>query len=586
MRASIRSSLMIALLAGVSLPALAQTEYSVTSPSSGITTTVRSAELPKETPQITAPAATPAPALPAAVPAPATPAKGMAPILSDKDLAKDAAKKPAAPQAPLVVTAQPQAVPAEPAPAASAPAPSPAMAAPEPAPAVVMPVSEPQPAATSAAVPQISGAKIIDILSKAYTDSPVLRAEREVLRQQYENVSIAESLRRPGVTVNGGVGVSNTENDPGGKDNLTPYDIGITGTQYLYRGGRTLAQIEQQLKLSDAALAAYDAATQDVLMNVVTAAMDIQRARVTIELTEQNRTVIARSLESARNGFRVGELTRTDVAQAQARLSGADATLVAARADYSSALARFMQYAGMDGSALRVSDDATQAVIPGTLDAAKTLANDVHPLIRSAVEQEKASQSGIELARGALRPDVYAQATAGKAWEQTSLIDSTRDATIALRASLPLYDGGASRAQIRQAKYQQMEKRDRIEDARRAVTGQVATAWNNYEAAIAQIGAREQQVEAANIAREGVYNERQVGTRTVLDTLNADAELLDAQVGLVSARRDAVVAAFALQAATGQLTGEKLGLFSTDSEKAQRDKARKTWLSTDVQPVQ
>jgi outer membrane protein len=311
--------------------------------------------------------------------------------------------------------------------------------------------------------------------------------------------------------------------------------------------------------------------------------MDIQRERATIELTERNRAVISRSLESAQNGFRVGELTRTDVAQAQARLAGADAQLVASRAAYSSALARLMQYAGIDGTDLRVSDDLKQAAAPASLSAAKSVADAEHPLIRTAIEEEKVAQSTIELAQGALRPDIYAQATAGKAWEPSSLIDSSRDATIGLRASLPLYDGGASRAVIRQAKHQQMEKRDRTSYARRVVGQQVSTAWNDYEAALAQIEARTQQVEASRIARDGVSNERQVGTRTVLDTLNADAELLDAEVGLVSAQRDAIVAAYALQAATGQLTGEKLGLFSRDSEKQRLDKTRKDWFGTSVQ---
>ncbi len=565
-----KSSLLIALLAGVSLPALAQsndvtTDYSVTSKRTGITTTVRSVDLTKSA-QPPVQVATP------------EPAAGMQPIL-------DEIKKPSGVKTvvrndpPLVVVAQPTPAPA-PAPVAQ-PAPAPAEA---PAPAASAPVAEPAPvSAPAVTTTQAAATKLSDILARAYVDSPVLRAEREVLRQQYENVAVAESGRRPSATISGGVAAANGETDPGSSENYFARDIGITGTQYLYRGGRTLAQIEQQLRVSDAAIAAYDSVTQDVFINVIMAAMDIQRERATIELTERNRAVISRSLESAQNGFRVGELTRTDVAQAQARLAGADAQLVASRAAYSSALARLMQYAGIDGTDLRVSDDLKQAAAPASLSAAKSVADAEHPLIRTAIEEEKVAQSTIELAQGALRPDIYAQATAGKAWEPSSLIDSSRDATIGLRASLPLYDGGASRAVIRQAKHQQMEKRDRTSYARRVVGQQVSTAWNDYEAALAQIEARTQQVEASRIARDGVSNERQVGTRTVLDTLNADAELLDAEVGLVSAQRDAIVAAYALQAATGQLTGEKLGLFSRDSEKQRLDKTRKDWFGTSVQ---
>jgi outer membrane protein len=428
-----------------------------------------------------------------------------------------------------------------------------------------------------------SGATLADILARAYTDSPALRAEREVLRGQYENVALAQSNRRPVVTADGGIAWVNADTDPGTRDSFVSKDANITATQYLYRGGRTLAQIEQELSLSDAAIAAYESATQDVFLNVVTSAMDIQRDRATIELTEQDRTAVARALQSAQRGFDVGELTRTDVAQAQARLSGADAQLVASRADYSSALARFKQYAGQDGADLKIADDIKSIPVPANIDTARTTAESEHPSIRAAQDVERAAQHSIKVAQGALLPDVYAQGQAGKAWKPSTLLETQSSASVGLRASVPLYDGGASRAQIRQAKYTQMEKADRIEDAKRAVDQQVSTAWNDYQAALAQIDARNKQVDAAQLARDGVYKERQVGTRTVLDTLNADAEVLDAQVGLVEARRNAMVAGYALLAATGQLTGEKLGLFNVDSEKAVLQRTRNKWLGTNIE---
>jgi TolC family type I secretion outer membrane protein len=445
------------------------------------------------------------------------------------------------------------------------------------------PVAPPAPDVTT---PAGQGQSLKDILAKAYTDSPALRAEREALRQQYENIAVAQSNARPIVTADGGVAWVNADTDPGTRDSYASSDVGITGTQFLYRGGRTLAEVEQQLALSDAALAAYDTATQNVMLNVVTAAMDIQRDRATIDLTEQNRAVIARALQSAQNGFKVGELTRTDVAQAKARLAAADAQLIASRADYASAIARFLQYAGQDGAQLVVADDAKSVSVPASVDTARTTADSEHPAVRAAIEGEKASEFAVKVAQGALLPSVYAQGSAGYARNPSSIVDSTTTASVGVRALVPLYDGGANRALIRQAKYGQREKQSRIEDARRSVEEQVSSAWNDYQAAQAQIGARAEQVAAAELARNGVYKEREVGTRTVLDTLNADAELLDAQVGQVQARRDAVVAGYALLAATGQLTGEKLGYFSADAEKALQNRIRHKWFGTDVEAAQ
>jgi len=427
-------------------------------------------------------------------------------------------------------------------------------------------------------------AALKNILATAYTESPTLRAEREVLRQQYEEVAQAESNRRPIVNADGGVSWVYSKSDPdlGGDDDSTPLDGGISARQYLYRGGRTLAEIEQQLRLSDAAIAAYNNVTQNTFLDVVTAAMDIQRDRATIDLTEQNREVLARQLQTVTRSFEVGELTRTDVAQAQARLSGAEADLVAAKAAYSSSVARFRQFAGQDGESLNIDGFEIDMPLPANIGDAEQRAEAEHPAILAARESEKAAAQGIELAKGALRPEVYLAGSYDYDRDPQPLIDDTSVAAVGVRANFPIYDGGATRSVVRQAKYFEFEQQDRTEEAIKAVRRVVSTAWNDYQAARVQIGAREEQVDAAARAREGVYKEREVGERTVLDTLDADAELLDAQVALVRAKRDAVVTGYALAAATGQLTAEKLGLFDSGNEKSHLNKARGDWFGTGV----
>lgn len=425
---------------------------------------------------------------------------------------------------------------------------------------------------------------LLDILARAYQTSPTLRAEREVLRQQYENVAQADANWRPNIFLDGGAALTNSKTDPGTRDTFVARDVSLNASEYLYRGGRTLAQVEQQLHLSEAAQAAYDEATQDAMLNVVIAAMDIQSNRAAIDLREKNREVLANQLKAAKNGFEVGELTRTDVAQSQARLSGAEADLVAAKADFANALARYKQYAGADGSDLNVETASVLMPLPAGLDSALSVADAEHPLVRAARYDEQASQKAISLARGALLPEVALTGTVGKSWNPSTLLNESEAAAVGVRASVPIYERGTVRSQVRQAKYVQYEKEDRIEETRRGVQQIVTTAWNDYQAALAQVDAYHTQVEAATLARNGVYKEREVGTRTILDTLNADAELLNAQVGLVRAQRDVVVAGYGLLAATGQLTGERLGFATQKQENSYLRAARANWFGTGTAP--
>lgn len=473
----------------------------------------------------------------------------------------------------------PDVAPASTAPVRVAPNPS----APPP---IGMLVSDPAPvvkkaAAVPVAVP-LHKTSMKDVLAKAYVTSPYLRAEREVLRQQYENVAQADSNKRPYITAQGGAAVTHSDLVPGGKDDYLASDASINLTQYLYRGGRTLAEVDRQLSLSSAAMAAYNALTQNAFLNVIIAAMDIQTARVTIDLTEKSREAIQRQMERSQRAFDVGELTRTDVAQSQARLAGAEADLTAAKADLADALARFRQYAGQDGNDLVI--DMTTPDLPASLDAAQARGEADHPVLIAAREDEKAAAKAIDVARGALLPELYVSGTAGKSWDPSPLVDESTNAALGLRASMPLYEGGAVRSLVRQAKYSQFEKQDRVEDAQRDVRRAITTAWSDYEASKSAIAAREKQVEAAELARNGVYRERDVGTRTVLDTLNADAELLDAQVSLVRAERDETVAGYGLLAATGGFTAEKLGFFDAGAEKKHLGAARSNWFGTGAKP--
>ncbi|HEY8963914.1 MAG TPA: TolC family outer membrane protein [Alphaproteobacteria bacterium] len=451
--------------------------------------------------------------------------------------------------------------------------------------------SEPTPLMDDAQAPapeaveaDLSQTSLLEVLAKSYGSSPTLRAEREKLRIQYEEVAQADALGRPLIDVDGGVGYTHSKDDPGSSDNFVTKDAGITLVQPVWTGGRISSYIQQQEKLSDAQIAAYESVAQQVFLNVVTAAMDIVRDRAVIELNEKNRELIAEQLKASKNGFEVGALTRTDVAQAQARFSEAEANVTAAHAAYQSSLARYKQYAGMDGESADFVHDTSNLSLPGDLSAAQTKAEQDNPEILYARRLEKAAEEAVEVAEGERTPDLNLVASAGHDWHTVAAVDESENASIGLRVGMNLYEGGAMQSRIRQAKIARYERANRVEEAQRSVTQQVTTAWNNQQAALVRINALDEQVEAATIARNGVYKEREVGTRTVLDTLDAERELLNAQVGLVQAKRDAVVADYGLLAATGQLTPSHLGMMAPEAEHGIMESVRGPFENSKTEP--
>lgn len=432
--------------------------------------------------------------------------------------------------------------------------------------------------------PPVQQTSLLEVLAKSYASSPTLKAERETLRIQYEEVAQADALQRPVIDADAGVGLTYDDPEPGDSDNFVSRDVGVRLVQPVWIFGRIRSYINQQLKLTDAQIAAYERVSQQVFLNVITAAMDIVRDRAVITLNEKNRQVIAEQLKAAENGFEVGALTRTDVAQAKARLSEADANLAAANANYQSSLARYTQFAGMSGDGVDFAHDLSGMTLPTDLQSAQSLGDQNNPEVVYARYLEQAAEKAEDVARGQMHPDLNLIGTADRDWHTVAAVDNSQNATLGLRATMNLYEGGAMSSRIRQAKIARFEKTDRVEEAQRSVAQQVATAWNMHQAARTSIVALEAQVEAATIARNGVYKEREVGTRTVLDSLDAERELLNAEVGLAQARRDAMVADYSLLAASGQLTPTRLGMMAQNVERDVMETSRKAFGGTGVQP--
>lgn len=413
-------------------------------------------------------------------------------------------------------------------------------------------------AALLAAVPA-SAETLTEALAEAYTTNPALLAERARLRATDEQLSQANSGWRPTVVINGDVGTSKDfQNDV----TTDTWGADITASQPIYEGGAVGARrdiAKAQIRAGRAALRGVEGG---ILLATVTAYMDVVRDLSTVELSRRQVQVLQRERQASQDRFDVGEITRTDVAQAEARLSGARTALIAAEAQLEASRAAYIRVIGRAPQNLQVAPPMPR--LPQTLDDAISEALALNPSLVAAREQQLASEAGIDLAVSGLLPTVSltGRYSIGES-RSDAVLPSNRDTetgSIGLGARVPLYQGGAEYSSIRQAKQTNNQNRLNAAQTEREAIEDVTNAWEGLAAARSSIRSAEDQVRAAEIAYEGVRQEAEVGARTTLDTLNAEQELLNARVTLVTNQRNQYVAAYALLAAMGRLTAGDLGL--------------------------
>ena len=297
---------------------------------------------------------------------------------------------------------------------------------------------------------------------------------------------------------------------------------------------------------------------QQVFLDAVTAYMDVMRERAVLDLALNNEVRLKRQLEAARDRFEVGEVTRTDVAQAESRLSNAAADRIGVQGKLIVARAAFQNVIG--ALPVRLAPPPLVGGLPAAEADARNIAIAEHPSIRRAAEAERAAQEEVDVVTGRLLPEVNIDAELSRADDQASRGSVNEQAKILARVTVPLYQSGAVYSKVREARERASQRRIEVEENRRAVLENVTQWWQALRTSRARIGAFSESVRAAKIALEGVEQEAEVGSRTTLDVLDAEQELFDVEVDLVRARRDEVVAVFGLRAATGRLTAQALGL--------------------------
>ncbi len=409
-----------------------------------------------------------------------------------------------------------------------------------------------------------------DALVAAYNTNPTLMAERARLRATDETASQARAGWRPTVTLNSSYTGSRSRRQVstsflGGTVRATTSDLysqqvagSVTATQPLFRGGRTINATRSADAQVRAVRAQLWAAEQQVLLDTVTAYMDVIRDRATVDLNKHNVDVLQRELEASQDRFRVGEITRTDVAQSQARLSGSKSNLAVSEAQLAESTSRYEVVVGQAPGS--IEEPPGLPPLPSNKDEAIEIATANNPNLISALETENAARHDINQAKGGLLPSVDLQAryNVGEEIDQTK--SQNTSSTVSAQMTWPLYQGGAQYSRIRQAKQLHSRSRLLVTDAQRQVVQAATNAWEVLISARATIVSSEEQVRANEIAFEGVKQEAQVGSRTTLDVLDAEQELLDSRVALVRAKREEFVSAYQLMAAVGRLTGSDLGL--------------------------
>jgi outer membrane protein len=409
-----------------------------------------------------------------------------------------------------------------------------------------------------ALVPGRAGAETMSsALSRAYMGNPDLNQQRASVRATDENLPRALSGFRPTVTATGNAGVqfqesradvttsssSSSSGSGGGSSTVHthnrslsfPRSVGVNVQENFYNGERTRNSAKQAESQIDAARETMRLTEQNTLQNGATAYMNVLRDTAILNLRKNNITVLEEQLRQTRDRFEVGEVTRTDVAQAQSSLAQARSDFYTAQANLQNSIANYRQIIGVEPRRLEPAQ-TIERLLPRTLTAAIALGLVEHPGIVSAFHQVDIQALNVKIQEGALLPTLNAVGSVSQNYDvQGTPRTQVFTASGQLQLNVPLYQGGIEYANIRQAKEQLGQARLNADLQRDTVRATIVSSWGLLETARATIYSSQSAVTAAEIALAGTREEARVGQRTTLDVLNAQQVLLNARVALVSA---------------------------------------------------
>lgn len=423
---------------------------------------------------------------------------------------------------------------------------------------------------------------IFNVLAKTYSSNPTLQSQRAYLRSVDENIAIAKSGYRPNLSLQGSYrdGENKIKKGVGQGSDYNNLSGAAVVSQPVFSGFSTVNSVKAADRAIKAAQNSLSNIEQSILLEASTAYLDVLQNRAIVELQKNNEELLKKKLEETQERFKVGEVTRTDVSQAEARHSQAISDRIASEGNLQASVATYIELIGQEPSDLSEPVDMIK-YLPASYDEALNVALKNNYSIKEAQHLYASKGYEVYANTGALFPTISLDGSIGRNKSEQGEIDTTTEnAEWGVNLSIPLYTGGATRAKIRQSKYQKWQAQEGVLEAKRAVKASVLSAWEYMKSNESQLKAIEAQINANTIALEGVQKEEALGNRTILDVLDSYQELLNSKVNDVKARRTYYVSAMNLLASMGKMTAKELKL-DVELYDAQKyyEETKGKWLS-------
>ena len=424
-----------------------------------------------------------------------------------------------------------------------------------------------------------------EALKSAYETNPALEGERAALRAVDENIAIAKSGFRPTMSVNGQYRDVHVNNNVvvDAQDGYTR-SISANLVQPIFSGFKTINSVKAADSYIRAAQNNLYNVEQSVLLEAATAYLDVMRDEAIVKLRENNEKLLKKRMDETNQRYNVGELTRTDVSQAKARYSAARSDRIASEGNLLASKALYNQIIGQNPEDL-IEPKELADLFPTDFEAAKKEALENNYSVQQAKHLLESKSYDVKTNTGDLLPSINVSANATRSTTESNVSKdpTTNSAYVGVSLDVPLYNGGASRAKIRQSKYEKWQAQELVQQAERAAISGVTSSWEYMNANKAKIESVKDQIKAYEVALDGVQKEEALGNRTVLDVLDAYQDLLNSQVEEVSALRDYYVSGLQMLSSVGKLTAENLKL-DVELYKAKKyyKETRDKWLSISV----
>ncbi len=423
-------------------------------------------------------------------------------------------------------------------------------------------------------------------LSKAYDYNPALKAARAGAQAVDENVALAKSGFRPTLSIEGGYSDSKVNtNAP-----IKPVDgynrtLAANITQPVFSGFKTINSVSSAKSYRKASYAGLMATEQSILLEAAVAYLDVLRDEAILKLQKNNEKLLKKELDETKERFNVGEVTTTDVSQAEASYASAQSQRISAEGNLEASRAIYKQVIGEEPKNI-VDPKEIEKMFPISFDAALSYAKEHSYSLKAARHNLRAKKHDVSVNKGDLLPSVNAYASAGRIKSQNWAYDKnpTNDAVeVGVNFSMPLYNAGSSRAKIRQSKYYRWQAQEELQNTQDALYSDVTSYWEYLSANRAKIKSVKAQIKAYQVALNGVREEEALGNRTVLDVLNQYQYLLNSEVEEVTTRHDYYVAGLSLLLTMGKLTAKDLNLnVDLYDANAKYEETKGKWLSTSI----